>query len=277
LSRGQGGGDTDLEQRVAKLEEKQRVLRQENRSLRHRVEQLEAALGERAAEGVGRLSAQEAAARVQAVVRGRHDRRTLEAERAAAEDIVSVALLAQEAMGAVEGQQAVLDAARSNPKVAGALGLVPPAVIAAFERFDTNKDQVIDYRELRAALMEYGIDASADFAAALLSEYDDFPDGTLDIFEFTRLIKDLEVMRSQQQKHEAEMRQMRAALQEQLARAASAPPAMPGASVPPAVPLAVPPSAHIAPPAQGQQAYVLVTDPTTGGQLLLPLPQAPKQ
>ena len=61
-----------------------------------------------------------------------------------------------------------------------------------------------------------------------------------------------------------------------LARAASAP-AVPSGSVPPAIPVAVPPSVHAAPPAQGQQAYVLVTDPTTGGQLLLPLPQAPKQ
>ena len=271
------GTGTGLEQRVSKLEEKQRVLRQENRALRERVEQLEALLlNEQAAQdtrAASRLSAPAAAARVQAVARGRHDRRVLEEQAAAAADIVAVALLAQEVMGTADAEHAMLEAARENPKVAGALGLVPPAVVAAFERFDTNHDQVIDYRELRAALAEYGLDASDDLAAGLLMEYDELPDGTLDIFEFSRLIKDLEAMRRQQRKHEEELQAMRVALQEQQARAASSAPPMARAPVapPPAVPLAVPPSA------QGQQAYVLVTDPTTGGQLLLPLPQTPKQ
>lgn len=278
--------NTLLAKRVARLEEDQQMLQQENRELRRRIQALEELCHNdhaMASQSSTRLSAPAAATRMQAAARGRHDRRMLEEQRQAADDIIAAAVMTQEVLASMD-DQGLLEAALESPKAAGNLGLVPDGVAEAFEQFDTNGDRVLDYKELRNALRAFGIDASSDFAAGLLREYDEYPDGKLDIFEFSvcptagskqrppeqcprllsrasstlalqRLVKDLQLMLRQQEKHEAELRVLR----EEITQAAvtTASPAGQGIKVG-ALPQ--------------QQAYVLVTDPNTGGQLLLPLP-----
>jgi len=50
----------------------------------------------------------------------------------------------------------------------------------------------MDYREARAALRYYGIEASEGEAASIVRTYDDNPDGKLDRVEFAQLVRDLE-------------------------------------------------------------------------------------
>ena len=64
------------------------------------------------------------------------------------------------------------------------------SVRAAFDRFDRNR-QFLDYRELRSALTHMGLDLSTSTAVELVRAYDDYPDGKLDIFEFSNLVRDL--------------------------------------------------------------------------------------
>ena len=62
----------------------------------------------------------------------------------------------------------------------------------AFAAFDTNRSGYLDYRELRDALRAYGLDATARGAARILAAYDRNPDGKMDLYEFARLISDLD-------------------------------------------------------------------------------------
>ena len=65
------------------------------------------------------------------------------------------------------------------------------SVRAAFARFDRNRSGFLDYRELRNALTHMGLDLSTSTAVELVRAYDDYPDGKLDIFEFSNLVRDL--------------------------------------------------------------------------------------
>ena len=65
-------------------------------------------------------------------------------------------------------------------------------VRAAFEHFDSNRSGDLDFREVRNALLHYGINVSEETVAALLPEYDDRADGTLDLGEFEKLVTELE-------------------------------------------------------------------------------------
>jgi hypothetical protein len=57
---------------------------------------------------------------------------------------------------------------------------VPRYVRSAFDAFDANNSGYLDYRELRHALNYMGYDVQSDRAAqAVLSAYDDHPDGKL--------------------------------------------------------------------------------------------------
>lgn len=69
---------------------------------------------------------------------------------------------------------------------------IPESVRAAFEAFDSDRSGALDYKELRNALRLYGIDVSAAAAASVLSAYDDHPDGSLELTEFARLVRDAE-------------------------------------------------------------------------------------
>ena len=65
-------------------------------------------------------------------------------------------------------------------------------VAAAFHHFDVNASGYLDYRELRNALRHYGVDVDTEGAKRLLLEYDEHPDGKLELAEFEELVRDLE-------------------------------------------------------------------------------------
>ena len=69
---------------------------------------------------------------------------------------------------------------------------LPARVRSAFARFDVRRTGHLSYRELRQALRAYGLDATNQGAARVLAAYDRNPDGRLDIFEFARLVSDLD-------------------------------------------------------------------------------------
>ena len=69
---------------------------------------------------------------------------------------------------------------------------VPARVVAAFEHFDRDISGFLDYRELRDALQHYGIDLSASATARIIAAYEVRPDGKLDLYEFQRLIHDIQ-------------------------------------------------------------------------------------
>ena len=71
-------------------------------------------------------------------------------------------------------------------------GQVPARVAAAFDEHDTNRSGFLDYAELRGALRRYGLDTTEGEAASIVRAYDDRPDGKLDVYEFSRLVKDIE-------------------------------------------------------------------------------------
>ena len=52
--------------------------------------------------------------------------------------------------------------------------------------------------QLKAALRHYGLDFSTAGAAEVVARYDDYPDGKLDVAEFSEIIRDIEsgVLRS---------------------------------------------------------------------------------
>merc|ERR1712224_336263 len=71
--------------------------------------------------------------------------------------------------------------------------VVPDRVRKVFNQFDRNRSGFLDYRELRHALESAGINVGADSARRLLLQYDDRPNGKLDVGEFTKLAHDLEI------------------------------------------------------------------------------------
>ena len=71
-----------------------------------------------------------------------------------------------------------------------ALEMIPPDVLDCFSFFDRNRSGFLDFHELREALRHYGIDTSLAGAIDLLRRYDDYPDGKLDVYEFSNLVRD---------------------------------------------------------------------------------------
>ena len=64
---------------------------------------------------------------------------------------------------------------------------IPDRVRAVFRKFDTDNNGKLSVRELKAALKQLGVEASAEEAAAILRRYDSDHSHSLDIDEFTRL------------------------------------------------------------------------------------------
>ena len=62
---------------------------------------------------------------------------------------------------------------------------------AAFEYHDQNGSGYLDYTELRNALAYMGYDVDTETTCELLRAYDDYPDGKLEIAEFSQLVNDL--------------------------------------------------------------------------------------
>lgn len=78
----------------------------------------------------------------------------------------------------------------ARPEALGPVDVVPPRVRAAFDLFDADGSGSIDAPELRRALRHYGIDLTEYETAHVLEEYDDHPDGKLDLPEFAQLVRD---------------------------------------------------------------------------------------
>ena len=75
-------------------------------------------------------------------------------------------------------------------------GEIPAKVHDAFRYFDRNEFGAasggLDAGQLLKALRHYGLDLSKAQVTAILRNYDDNPDGELDLGEFARLVKDIE-------------------------------------------------------------------------------------
>jgi len=65
------------------------------------------------------------------------------------------------------------------------------AVRRAFESFDTNRSGVLSVRELRPALKQLGMEVTASEAIRVMAKYDADGGGTLDVYEFYRLVQAL--------------------------------------------------------------------------------------
>ena len=72
------------------------------------------------------------------------------------------------------------------------VGSVPAHVKATFKAFDADKSGGLNYTELRKALKFYGIDVSQPRAAQIIKNYDDDPDGRMELEEFAELVKNVE-------------------------------------------------------------------------------------
>lgn len=72
------------------------------------------------------------------------------------------------------------------------IGSVPAHIKAAFKAFDADKSGGLNYKELRSALKFYGIDVSQPRAAQLIKNYDDDPDGKMQLEEFAELVDNVE-------------------------------------------------------------------------------------
>ena len=73
---------------------------------------------------------------------------------------------------------------------------IDPKITAAFEAFDTDRSGGIDENELLSALYQLGMQATAASAREVMRKYDTVnKDGTLDIFEFDCLVRDLNAFR----------------------------------------------------------------------------------
>ena len=81
--------------------------------------------------------------------------------------------------------------AAARAQLGAARGKVPADVRAAFERFDTDKNGKLEYKELRGALQAAGLHADAKAAASLLAEFDRDRSGTMELGEFHDLIRTL--------------------------------------------------------------------------------------
>ena len=67
------------------------------------------------------------------------------------------------------------------------MGVEADRVRAVFRKFDADNNGKLSVRELKAALKQLGVEASAEEAAAILRRYDSDHSQSLDIDEFTRL------------------------------------------------------------------------------------------
>ena len=76
------------------------------------------------------------------------------------------------------------------PNALPPIDVVPTRVRAAFETFDTDRSGYIEAVELRRALRHYGIDLTEKQTADVLVQYDEHPDGKLDLTEFASLVRD---------------------------------------------------------------------------------------
>jgi len=75
--------------------------------------------------------------------------------------------------------------------VKSGLSAIGPKVSAVLARFDRTGGGYLDDRDLRDALQHYGIDVSSRAAKQAIAAYDR-PDGQLDRFEFTQLVRDID-------------------------------------------------------------------------------------
>ena len=70
--------------------------------------------------------------------------------------------------------------------------VIPRSVRATFDAFDEDRSGYLSHRELRNALAYLGFRMSDIGTSAVLAAYDEYPDGKLDLMEFSRLISDFE-------------------------------------------------------------------------------------
>ena len=70
---------------------------------------------------------------------------------------------------------------------------IPPRVFAAFRAFDANRDGYLDRTEMRHALLRYGIDSKQAGAARVLAGLERRPAGRIDIADFAKLVRQLEL------------------------------------------------------------------------------------
>jgi hypothetical protein len=70
-----------------------------------------------------------------------------------------------------------------------------------FGRFDANNNGLLEVKELRRALLHHGVNMNGVNASAILSAYDDNPDGKLDLAEFTLVVRDLTEQRAALEPH----------------------------------------------------------------------------
>jgi len=71
-----------------------------------------------------------------------------------------------------------------------------------FRAFDADKNGGLDYKELKQALQFYGLDTTYPEAAATIKNYDDQPDGKMQMHEFISLVRDIENGIMRHKKHE---------------------------------------------------------------------------
>jgi len=65
-----------------------------------------------------------------------------------------------------------------------------------FEQFDTNRGGTLDRKELRNALEALGMEGTRENVRAAMKRYDDDRSRTLDLGEFTQMVRDLPSRRS---------------------------------------------------------------------------------
>ena len=65
-----------------------------------------------------------------------------------------------------------------------------------FDLFDKDESGGIDASELRRALQHLGVDSSSKQADAILKQYDDDSNSSIDVKEFARLARDVQMMHS---------------------------------------------------------------------------------
>ena len=70
-----------------------------------------------------------------------------------------------------------------------------------FGRFDANNNGLLEVKELRRALLHHGVNMNGVNVSAILSAYDDNPDGKLDLAEFTLVVRDLTEQRAALEPH----------------------------------------------------------------------------
>jgi len=83
---------------------------------------------------------------------------------------------------------------------------VPAQILSVFKMFDVDQNGTFSYSELRKALEFLDHDLSRPEAADMIKNYDDKPDGRMQLLEFAELVSDLEngVVRTKKDEHAAE-------------------------------------------------------------------------